>query len=132
MNIRFCTCLMGQPFFSCAILTSRVLPYSMIVACIHVSLPHLVNTYKVTCTKLFTKLTKDLSEQFRSLSWSRYELPWASSESRSISPNRIPPALLRPFTGWWVRISIGPVVRTCSKKKRPVEIKTCSDTNSYC
>ena len=63
---------------------------------------------------IFINHTSDLSEQLSSLSCRRKELPWASRESLSISPNRIPPALLRPFTGWWVRISIGPVVLTWS------------------
>ena len=58
------------------------------------------------------QLTNERSEQFSSRSCKRKELPCASRESLSISPNRIPPALFLPCTGWWVRISTGPVVRT--------------------
>lgn len=42
----------------------------------------------------------------------RKEAPWASSESRSISPNRIPPPILRPLIGCLVRLWTGPVART--------------------
>ena len=41
-------------------------------------------------------LTKDLSEQLRRRSCNRKELPCAKSESLSISPKRIPPALFLP------------------------------------
>ena len=47
-----------------------------------------------------------------SLSWRRKLEPWESRLSRSISPNRTPPPFRRPFTGWWVRMSIGPIDRT--------------------
>ena len=59
-----------------------------------------------------------LSEQLRSLSWRRKDVPWASKESLSISPKRIPPALLRPLIGWWVKMSMGPVERTWAKGEK--------------
>ena len=45
------------------------------------------------------QLTNERSEQFSSRSCKRKELPCASSESLSISPNRMPPALFLPCTG---------------------------------
>ena len=43
------------------------------------------------------KHTKDSSEQWNRRSCIMKEAPCESSESRSISPNRIPPLLLRPY-----------------------------------
>eukprot|EP01139_Manchomonas_bermudensis_P024030 Amastigsp_a841949_32.p4 type:complete len:105 gc:universal Amastigsp_a841949_32:1821-1507(-) len=52
------------------------------------------------------------SEQCMNRSWRRNEVPCASIESRSISPKRIPPARLRPLTGWRVMSATGPRART--------------------
>jgi len=42
-------------------------------------------------------------------SLTRYAAPWARSESRSISPKRIPPPDFRPFMGCFVNGLFGPV-----------------------
>lgn len=65
-------------------------------------------------------LTLQTSEQSRSLSLRRYDVPWAIRASRSISPNLTPPPLFRPFTGWWVTGSTGPVVLTWKKELHPI------------
>lgn len=44
--------------------------------------------------------TIDLSEQLRSLSWSRNDVPCEMRASLSISPNLTPPPFFLPFTGW--------------------------------
>ena len=44
---------------------------------------------------------------------SAFAAPWLMMQSRSISPNRRPPSLLRPSTGWRTRFWIGPRDRAC-------------------
>ena len=58
------------------------------------------------------RLIQQKHEHVSSLSCRRKLEPWESRLSRSISPNRTPPPFRRPFTGWWVRMSIGPIDRT--------------------
>ena len=57
LNIRFCTRLMGQPFFFCAVRTYRVLPYSMIAICTYKSTLHVgMETQKSNQTRYYTAM----------------------------------------------------------------------------
>ena len=53
------------------------------------------------------------SDEFSSRSCSKNDAPCAMIESRSISPNRIPPWRFRPFSGCRVSWLMGPFARTC-------------------
>ena len=73
LNIRFCTRLMGLPFFSWVIPTYRVLPYSMICTCTHFQFPVIVSEVAVTAVPdqlrpdLLSPHTQTLCHQLREL-----------------------------------------------------------------